>query len=107
MYVQSASANLTPQGKAIRESSVIFSGKGGDGSIGFPTCKYKYQPVKDGIHFVACWQHEKFRRERVEREKGFRDYEVNVAEVFWNKEEDEDNKKDNKKVKKEKVKEEE
>ena len=62
MYIQSAAASLTLQGAALREATMIF-GEEGEG-IAHGTCKYKYQPVKDGVKHVACWQHESARRKR-------------------------------------------
>mmetsp|Transcript_6008 Transcript_6008/g.11386 ORF Transcript_6008/g.11386 Transcript_6008/m.11386 type:complete len:111 (+) Transcript_6008:413-745(+) len=82
MYIESAASNLTQQGAAIREASLVYGGAEG-GGIGHSVCKYKYQPTKDGKGLYACWLHEGERRKRVEKEGGPRPYEVDVEAVFW------------------------
>ncbi len=79
MYVSSAAE--TPQARAIVEANMIF----GDGSIGQPTCKGKYQPFgEDGARRYACHLHDKERRNRVIAEGRFRGYEIDLEETFWN-----------------------
>ena len=81
MYVQSASATLTPQGRAIRNASVRF----GDGeTLPFRTCKKGYIPFVDGRRMYACYLHDKQRQERVKKEGGrFRRGEVDLRSAFW------------------------
>mmetsp|Transcript_19050 Transcript_19050/g.38366 ORF Transcript_19050/g.38366 Transcript_19050/m.38366 type:complete len:104 (-) Transcript_19050:260-571(-) len=81
MYVQSASATLTPQGRAIRNASIRF----GDGeTLPFRTCKKGYIPVVNGRHMYACYLHHKQREERVKKEgDSFRRGELDLCATFW------------------------
>lgn len=78
--MQSASANLTPQGKAIREAAVKF----GDGeTLCFTPCKKGYIPTINGVRMYACPLHNKQRQRRVAREGGsFRQGELDLS-IFW------------------------
>jgi hypothetical protein len=79
-YMQSSSADLTPQGRAIRDASRRF----GDGeTLPFTPCKKGYIPLVDGKPMFACFLHDKARRERHCREKlTFRNGEVDLSQ-FW------------------------
>ena len=83
-YVQSASATLTPQGRAIREASVRF----GDGkTLPFRPCKRGYLPLADrggrGRRMYACGMHHGRRAERVRREGGrFRGGETDLSGMW-------------------------
>ena len=81
MYCQSASADLTPQGRAIRDASVRF----GDGeTLPFRTCKKGYLPIVDGKKMYACYLHSRMRSLRVQKEEGkFRPGEVDLEAMFW------------------------
>jgi len=81
MYVQSASATLTPQGRAIRNASIRF----GDGeTLPFRTCKKGYIPVVNGRHMYVCYLHHKQREERVKKEgDSFRRGELDLCATFW------------------------
>lgn len=83
-YSQSSSADLTPQGRAIRDASIRF----GDGTtLPFTPCKKGYAPIVEGKRFYACPLHDKERRKRVRKEKGvFRMGEVDLN-LFWQREE--------------------
>jgi hypothetical protein len=70
---------MTPQGQALYQATVIFGGD--DQVIGHPCCKYKFQPLRNGVPQVACWQHEAARRKRRGTE-GTRPYEY-PPDVFW------------------------
>lgn len=80
MYVQLASADMTPQGRAIRDAAVRF----GDGStLPFTPCKKGYIPIIKGKTMYACPLHDKYREKRVKRERGhFRTGEFDLA-VLW------------------------
>lgn len=83
MYCQSASADLTPQGRAIRDASIRF----GDGeTLPYRTCKKGYLPSVDGKRMYACYLHNRMRMERVQKEEGFRRGEVDLKKTFWKKE---------------------
>mmetsp|Transcript_5167 Transcript_5167/g.8796 ORF Transcript_5167/g.8796 Transcript_5167/m.8796 type:complete len:97 (+) Transcript_5167:419-709(+) len=81
MYCQSASADLTPQGRAIRDASIRF----GDGeTLPFRTCKKGYLPTVDRRKMYACYLHSRMREERFQKEGNkFRHGEVDLAETFW------------------------
>mmetsp|Transcript_4370 Transcript_4370/g.5978 ORF Transcript_4370/g.5978 Transcript_4370/m.5978 type:complete len:146 (-) Transcript_4370:99-536(-) len=80
MYVQSASSDLTPQGRAIKDAAVRF----GDGeTLPFSPCKRGYIPVVNGKRMYACHIHTKERRKRLKREGGkFRLGEKRLSD-FW------------------------
>lgn len=85
MYVESASATLTPQGQAIREAAVKF----GDGeTLCFMPCKKGYIPIVNGERMYACPLHHKERMKRLTKEGGnFRRGEVDLT-TFWEKHSD-------------------
>ena len=81
-YVESASANLTPQGRAILQASTKF----GDGrTLPFLPCKRFYNPFAvDGTRLFACRLHSNLRRKRLEQEGWkWRDGEKHLDD-FWN-----------------------
>jgi hypothetical protein len=106
-YIDSASAKITNQGRAIKHASTKF----GDGkTLPFTPCKRGYMPIKkvennnnnnqeqhdqdqeqeeeqnnnDLVFMVACSFHEKLRRKRIAKDNGMlRGGEVNVNELFW------------------------
>jgi hypothetical protein len=79
-YSQSASANLTLQGKAIRQASIDF----GDGrTLPFSPCKNGFIPLVNGHPMFACLLHDNYRRKRFKKEGDvFRKGEVDLY-VFW------------------------
>lgn len=83
-YTQSASADLTPQGRAIVAAAQRF----GDGAtLPFTPCKKGFIPVVNGRRMYACFHHDRFRRKRVAKENGvFRDGEADLNEL-WQREE--------------------
>ena len=83
-YLQSSSATMTPQGRAIREASIRF----GDGTtLPFTPCKRGYLPFNSaGDRMVACSLHHAKRWKRLVGKDGsltFRKGEVNLNETFW------------------------
>lgn len=83
-YLQSSSATLTAQGRAIREASSRF----GDGAtLPFTPCKRGYLPFNsDGERMVACSLHHAQRWKRLLDKNGkfsFRKGEVNLNDAFW------------------------
>jgi hypothetical protein len=80
MYVASASADLTPQGRAIQEAAVRF----GDGeTLPFTPCKKGFIPIVNGQRMHACPLHNRSRQRRLRKEGFvFRKGEVNQDE-YW------------------------
>lgn len=81
-YVQSGSANLTPQGEAIQLTAQRF----GDGNtLPFTPCKRGYMPFDENMtKLCACRIHHRFRWKRIHA-KGkfsFRPGEMKLL-VFW------------------------
>eukprot|EP00532_Pseudo-nitzschia_australis_P005748 CAMPEP_0168170584 /NCGR_PEP_ID=MMETSP0139_2-20121125/4259_1 /TAXON_ID=44445 /ORGANISM="Pseudo-nitzschia australis, Strain 10249 10 AB" /LENGTH=116 /DNA_ID=CAMNT_0008088099 /DNA_START=302 /DNA_END=652 /DNA_ORIENTATION=- len=82
---------MTLQGRAIRRASIDF----GDGkTLPFCPCKRGYMPTKintntkTNVKMVACSFHEQARRKRLARERGkLRGGEADPNELFWSKEE--------------------
>lgn len=79
-YLESASASLTPQGKAIKQAACMF----GDGdTLCFTPCKKGYRPIINGEKMYACPLHHQQRKKRVMKEGGtFRSGEVDLN-LFW------------------------
>jgi len=80
-YVESASAKITPQGRAILETSTKF----GDGrTLPFLPCKRFYNPfAADGTRLFAWRLHSNLRRKRLEQEGWkWRDGEKRLDD-FW------------------------
>ena len=77
-YLQSSSAELTLQGKAIRDASVRF---GNGRTLPFTPCKKGFIPFAHGERKYACPLHNKERRRRV-LATGFRPGELDLN-VFW------------------------
>jgi hypothetical protein len=91
-YIQSASSDLTPQGRAIQEAAVKF----GDGkSLPFPPCKRYYNPYSvckttgRRRKMYACRLHNELRMKRVSKEGRWRDGEKQL-DWFWNDDESDD-----------------
>jgi len=81
MYLESASADLTPQGKAIRDASAKFGG--GERTLPFPPCKKGYIPILRGQRMHACFLHDKKRKQRIAAEGWkYREGETEL-EQFW------------------------
>ena len=79
-YMQSSSADMTPQGRAIRDASVRF----GDGrTLPFTPCKKGFIPFVHGERKFACPLHNKERRRRVMSAGGaFREGELDLH-ILW------------------------
>ena len=89
MYLQSASATLTPQGRAIKEASEKF---GDGGTLPFTPCKKGFIPIVDGVQMYACPLHHKARHKRVEKSGGkFRKGEFDLNIFWFRKDEDQKN----------------
>jgi hypothetical protein len=84
-YLPSASATLTPQGRAIQQAATDF----GDGkTLPFTPCKKGYQPVIQGKRMVACPLHNTLRQKRLAKEQGrVRDGEADPQVLFWSRDE--------------------
>ncbi|VEU36428.1 unnamed protein product [Pseudo-nitzschia multistriata] len=83
-YLEAASSNETPQGRAVLEAALRF---GTGGTLPFCPCKRGYKPVSEGPpprRMVACSFHEAARRKRLARDKGkLRGGEADPSELFW------------------------
>ena len=79
-YLQSSSANLTPQGRAIQQASRRF---GNGRTLPFTPCKKGFIPHVNGERRYACPLHHQARRRRVvSNEGGFRPGELDLH-VLW------------------------
>lgn len=79
-YMQSSSADMTPQGMAIRDASIRF---GNGRTLPFTPCKKGFIPYADGERKYACPLHNKERRKRVLAVGGsFRKGELDLH-AFW------------------------
>ena len=84
-YVDSSTATMTPQGRAIKQAAVDF---GNGQTLPFTPCKKGYIPLVDGVRKVACPLHNLARERRLEKENGnFRMGEIDLN-FFWEKGED-------------------
>lgn len=81
-YIQSSSADMTPQGRAIKDAANRF---GNGRTLPFSPCKKGFIPFADNERKYACPLHNKYRRRRVLAEKGrFRPGELDLN-MFWSK----------------------
>mmetsp|Transcript_24359 Transcript_24359/g.36305 ORF Transcript_24359/g.36305 Transcript_24359/m.36305 type:complete len:195 (-) Transcript_24359:295-879(-) len=81
LYAPSSCATLTPQGRAIQDASNRF---GNGQTLPFTPCKRGYIPEVRGERMYACHLHNKFRRNRVMKDRWcFRAGEKNLMD-FWN-----------------------
>mmetsp|Transcript_8454 Transcript_8454/g.16165 ORF Transcript_8454/g.16165 Transcript_8454/m.16165 type:complete len:134 (+) Transcript_8454:191-592(+) len=79
-YMQSSSADMTPQGRAIRDVSIRF---GNARTLPFTPCKKGFIPFANGERKYACPLHNKERRRRVLGAGGaFRKGELDLN-MFW------------------------
>lgn len=81
-YLQSSSADMTPQGRAIQDASIRF---GNGRTLPFTPCKKGFVPYAHGERKYACPLHHKARRKRVLGEGGrFRPGELDLH-ILWQK----------------------
>ena len=79
-YLQSSSADMTPQGRAIKEASIRF---GNGQTLPFTPCKKGFVPHVAGQRRYACPLHNQARQKRVLAANGrFRPGELNL-ETLW------------------------
>ena len=85
--MQSSSADMTPQGRAIRDASIRF---GNGRTLPFTPCKKGFIPHADGERKYACPLHNKERRRRVlAAGGGFRKGELDLN-ILWKRNEAEE-----------------
>lgn len=87
-YLQSSSADMTPQGRAIQEASIRF---GNGQTLPFTPCKKGFVPHVAGQRRYACPLHNRARQKRVLAANGrFRPGELNLETLWQRYEQDDD-----------------